>query len=187
MPRRLSVTVALAAFGLAPSLAWASPAECMYAYASQPNLPRFGDYPASPFHGRLRPPQVAAGEARQFRSEIRQGAAAGPNFAGHYSIVGWGCGASCQDWALVDRADGRVFLDGRYRDLSTAQINEETARKPPGLNTSLTGLRFRLDSRLLVVQGAPQEDETREGLTFLEWTGRAFRQVAFVPATRLCL
>ena len=49
------------------------------------------------------------------------------------------------------------------------------------------GLVFRRDSNLLVVQGAPDEDERRDGLTFLEWSGHNFRRVAFVPASKICV
>ncbi len=30
--------------------------------------------------------------AKRYRTRLREGAAEGPNFAGHFTIVGWGCG-----------------------------------------------------------------------------------------------
>jgi hypothetical protein len=68
-------------------------------------------------------------EARQFRTVLTQGAAEGPNFAGHYTVVAWGCGTLCQRFMIVDARDGEVYQ---------------------GRTTSL-GVEHRLDSQLLVV------------------------------------
>jgi hypothetical protein len=51
----------------------------------------------------------------------------------------------------------------------------------------LNSLKFRRDSRLLIIFGAPQENEAREGATYLEWASGRFRQVRFIPAKELCL
>jgi hypothetical protein len=32
-----------------------------------------------------------------------------PNFAGHYLVVEWGCGTSCQCSVIVDMIDGKVY------------------------------------------------------------------------------
>ena len=47
-------------------------------------------------------------------------------------------------------------------------------------------LRFRADSRLLVVLGAPEADEERHGASYFEWTGRSLRLLRFVPRAELC-
>lgn len=44
-----------------------------------------------------------------FRTRIREGMAHGANFAGHYALVGWGCGAECVSYVVGDVASGRVF------------------------------------------------------------------------------
>lgn len=95
-------------------------------------LPRFEDYRVDDvFKG---PPAavLTTGSklARTFRTRLREGAAKGPNFAGRFTLVSWGCGASCQDWAVVDARTG--------------QVSESMIR------TSV-GAEFRLDSRLLLV------------------------------------
>jgi hypothetical protein len=47
--------------------------------------------------------------ARAYRTRLREGAKKGPNFAGHFTLVSWGCGTSCQEWAIIDARMGRVF------------------------------------------------------------------------------
>jgi hypothetical protein len=60
-----------------------------------------------------------------FRTRIREGIRQGVNFAGHYAIIGWGCGTDCSDYVIGDVVTGRVFrfpLGGDYNlqlDLDT--------------------------------------------------------------------
>lgn len=169
--------------------AWAAQphnGECFFAYSAQGGMPAFKAYPPKRLFDRPKPPRTRTGEARRFRTAIRTGVVAGVNFGGRYTIVGWGCGSSCLDWALVDRQTGSVYFDPQYRIVSTVYVDLEQAPHAPGVNDIFNGLRFRQDSTLLIVQGAPREDEARDGLTFLQWSGRTFRKVAFVPATELC-
>jgi hypothetical protein len=97
----------------------------------QRSMPRFEDHPAGErFTGTPAPVDLSSAEgARRFRTVLRDGAAKGPNFAGHYTFVQWGCGSSCQSFAIVDARTGRVTFG----------------------NQSLSvGADYRLDSRLLV-------------------------------------
>jgi hypothetical protein len=43
-----------------------------------------------------------------FRTRIREGILYGPNFAGHYALIGWGCGTECVDYVVADVATGEV-------------------------------------------------------------------------------
>lgn len=47
--------------------------------------------------------------ARTFRTRIRNGLADGPNFAGHYSVIIFGCGASCQGYFITNTKTGEVI------------------------------------------------------------------------------
>jgi hypothetical protein len=160
--------------------------DCLFNYSPMPQLPAFKDFPPQSLLGAPRRPDVATGQAHLYRTTIRQEAAGPVNFGGRYTIVGWGCGSSCLNWALVDRHDGHVYFDPAYQVVSTAYVDDHPWRGDPLLNTTFDGLRFRRDSTLLVVQGAPNEDESQEGVTFLRWTGSGFRKLAFVPASKLC-
>ncbi len=151
---------------------------CLYAYdAHHAGALRFQDFPATVRKAERRSPRIVGHDARSFRTMILEGSAYGMNFAGHYTIVHWGCGSSCWDWAMVDRATGKVIFDDGLRDIATDHVADGYA------------LRFRRNSNLLVLQGWPNEDENdekRDGIAFLRWTGRTFVQIKFIPAPAAC-
>jgi hypothetical protein len=101
------------------------------AQARMPALPRFEDYPSvDAFSGK--PAAVVLASARYgrtYRTRLRNGAQMGPNFAGAFTVVTWGCGSSCQV---------NVIIDARTGALSQQALRTEN------------GLDFRRDSRLLV-------------------------------------
>jgi hypothetical protein len=104
-------------------------------------MPRFEDYPVREvYKGRPARVRLDSLKARMFRTMLREGARTGPNFAGHYTFVLWGCGTGCAQTAVVDARTGRVyFVPVEFSDI--IDIEDETARKRV----------FRLDSKLLVI------------------------------------
>lgn len=76
--------------------------------------PRFEQYVVSEiFQGRTAAVDFSSyPEAEQFRTVIRAGVSRGPNFAGHYAVIEWGCGTSCQDHAIVDVESGKIVEFG---------------------------------------------------------------------------
>ena len=81
--------------------------------------------------GRSRPAMVDVSSApygRLYRTKLREGAATGPNFAGHYTVVQWGCGTGCQVVSVVDARTGR--------------LSDQTL-------LTAGGVEYRRDSRLL--------------------------------------
>ncbi|MBI1761863.1 MAG: hypothetical protein HYR56_10545 [Acidobacteria bacterium] len=73
-------------------------------------LPRFSDYPvAEVWRGKAASVKLRRPEEFMFRTRLREGAKLPPNFAGHYRLVRWGCGAECMVGALVDLRTGQVF------------------------------------------------------------------------------
>jgi len=139
------------------------------ASAQTPSVPGFAEYPVdSVYHGHVAPVDLASSRsARRFRTVLRQGAGKGPNFAGHLTVVTWGCGTSCIEVALVDARTGRVI------------------RSPRGAGY---GVQHRLDSRLLVIDRVPCADTSwaAPNAFFLEWTGRALRIVDSLPNSGVC-
>lgn len=97
---------------------------------SPSHLPQFENYPASePFKGTIAPVDINSyPEARRYRTRLREGVKAGPNFAGHYVIVTIGCGTSCQNQWIVDANNGKVLarfltsMGAEYRPNSTLLI-----------------------------------------------------------------
>ncbi len=56
----------------------------------------------------------------------------------------------------------------------------------PAPGGGFDSLQFQLDSPLLVVLGAPLEDEVRDGTTMLEWNGTALRTLRFIARDTRC-
>src|SRR5262245_64816158 len=72
--------------------------------------PAFESFPSGEiFKGKPAAPKVRLERHRRFQSKIVEGAAKGPNFAGHYTIVQWGCGASCISPLIVDAKTGVIY------------------------------------------------------------------------------
>ena len=99
--------------------------------AQDRRLPRFEDYPVN--ETRISHPAPvdlkSSPDARRFRTALQQGASKGPNFAGHYTVVIWGCGSPCKAFAIVDAKTGSVHF--------------------PGFSLTL-GADYRLDSDLFI-------------------------------------
>lgn len=149
------------------------------------NVPHFDDYSVKKiFKGKPATVDVKTqAQARRYHTMLRIGAARGPNFAGHYTIVGWGCGTSCLEFAIVDAITGKVFfppgipyIDGHFVDLGPGESMPE-----------FITLRYSIDSRLLVLLGAPGEDESQAGIAYFEWTGASLKKIHFIASNkRLC-
>jgi len=87
--------------------------------------PSFGDYQVKPtFHGRPADPVLNTEFSNRFRTHIRDAAARGPNFAGHYVLADWCCGSACIQVAVIDAESGAVY-EGPFRTLiydNTGQV-----------------------------------------------------------------
>jgi hypothetical protein len=113
-------------------------------------------------------------KARVFRTALREAARKGPNFAGHYTVVEWGCGTECQAFAIVDANNGRVHF--------------------PEIGLRLSA-DFRRDSALFVAN-PPKEwwatygQDMKHALppvesTYYRWTGRRLIQIAKVDPSKI--
>ncbi len=107
----------------------------IFIFLQQAKLPRFVDYPVKDsFKGK--PAVIDFKNNRQawrFRTVIREGVNKRANFAGHYTLVYWGCGTSCQRYAIVNLKNGKVYL-------------------PAGLlGLASYGFIYRINSRLLII------------------------------------
>src|SRR5215472_237388 len=84
---------------------------CSAALSAQsiPARPSFDKFPATPIYkGAPAPPKLDAGQ-RTFRTVIRRGAKSEVQFAGHYTVPQFGCGAGCSGFYIVDSINGRVY------------------------------------------------------------------------------
>jgi hypothetical protein len=124
--------------------------------------PQFEQYKVKKiYRGKPAVPVLRTPEDREYRTKIREGAKAGPNFAGHYTVIIIGCGTECASFVIVDAAAGRVF----------SRAHKEYTCGPT----------FKVNSRLLttdVCTGAMQKNCTR---AFWEWTGTELNFLSRIP------
>jgi hypothetical protein len=130
-------------------------------------IPRFEDHPAKePFAG---PPTAvdlsSHPKAMRFKTAITEGAARGPNFAGHYTFVTWGCGTACQELAIVDAKSGRVYFPTSLKLNAYHMVRDGT-----------DPFRFKRDSDLLVVTGSPNDGE-KLGTFYFVWRENQLKKI----------
>lgn len=140
----------------------------------------FARYPAVTPRVRWRAPDVRDGEARLFRTRLREGSVGAPNFAGRYSVVEIGCGAGAVCPAFVDRATGRVRFEPAFR------VVAELGGRFADAGIDYERLTYRSGSRLLLVVGAPNEVARQAGARLYDWRGGRAHLVRFVPVAALC-
>jgi hypothetical protein len=105
------------------------------------HAPRFENYPVREvYKGPVAVVRLDSRRARMFRTRLREDSRGGPNFAGRYAVVVWGCGTGCAQMGIVDSKTGRVYFPPlEYTDIP--DMEDEAVRSQ----------WFRLDSRLLRV------------------------------------
>ena len=119
--------IALAVCACAHADAFGAGAQARRAQAQRP-APRFEDYPAREvYRGRPAPVRLDSRRARMFRTRLREDSRSGPNFAGRYTVVVWGCGTGCAQMGVVDAKTGRVYFPPvEYMDIP--DMEDEDAR-----------------------------------------------------------
>ena len=134
--------------------------------------PKVEDYPAKDFfHKKPTPPVLATKESRMFRTELRRQAALGPNFAGHYTMALWGCGAGCTNGAVIDARSGQVWIIPFYFE----DVWEG------GHIVCGHGSTFDIASELLIISGRLSPGG-KVGLHYFRWHDGQFTPVYFDPA-----
>ena len=163
-----SVLLAACLLPLLPA-AWAASPE------PPPGLPRYEDFPAGPaYAGRNR--LVLKGDDVHWRTRLRWTLSQKPDFAGHYVLASWGCGAECVMGAAVDvRTGAVVWLPGSL----CCWYSDEQATPD-----DVEPLRYRLDSRLLVLTGRRDERDGDAGTHFYAIEGTRFVHLRDVPPDR---
>lgn len=88
-------------------------------------------------------------QASLFRTAINEQVAEGPNFAGHYRVVSWGCGTECLGYAVVDVVDGNIVEYVPYMEFQAS-----------------TGLDYTIDDSLLVFNPKSKKSVTDTSQVF---------------------
>ena len=129
-----------------------------YLSTGQVRKPHFQDYPPTiPYTGPRAPLKLhPASDAWMYRTRIREAARHKPNFAGHYILASWGCGAECLESVIIDARTGEVYLV----DFTTCcwfPCCGEAADVPD----TFAPVDFRLTSKLLIFTGLRNEEGSR--------------------------
>jgi hypothetical protein len=105
----------------------------------------------------VKEPKPRSKWARTYRTRIaHEYKEGGQNFAGHFSLVTWGCGTDCVSFAIVDATTGEVF-DPPFEGLTNVD----------GKGHSFEGLVFEKQSELLIASGCPEEKNC--GVRYYRW------------------
>jgi hypothetical protein len=115
--------------------------------------PAFSDFAVKEvFRGTPVSPRLLTKGQRMFRTRIRDGAKGPVEFAGHYTLPRWGCGAGCSEFALVDSVTGRVYVvPFSLEDLPFSWLDEH------GGDEAHKRMDYRPDSRLMKIDGCLNE------------------------------
>jgi hypothetical protein len=133
------------------------------AHAGAP--PAYDSYAVAPdIPVRSAPVRLDSAESKRYAAMLREGARQKANFAGHYVLTSWGCGASCTMSAAIDAKTGTVAWLPFTVCCWDLDITEP--------------LEFKIDSRLLVVHGS--RNEKGGGTYFYEFDGKHFRLISAV-------
>ena len=122
--------------------------------------PQFQDYPVSKhYSGQRVAPKIKSNTAAwYFRTRIREAARSKPNFAGHYILTSWGCGAECLSYAIIDVKTGAVY----FNDFTICCWYDTPVIPASAINSdvvdTLKPIDFRLRSRLIVFMGLLNEE-----------------------------
>ena len=85
-------------------------------------------------------PVLRTARERRFKTQLRNAAQQRVNFAGHYVLSTWGCGAGCRSGAAIDVRTGQVIW-------LPCDVEFE------GIPRNAEPVEFRADSRLVVLYG----------------------------------
>ena len=137
--------------------------------AASSQAPRFVEYPAfGDYTGKNAVVLLRNMDDKEFRTRLQSAARQRPNFAKHYIVTAWGCGAECLARAVIDANSGDVHWFPH-----TICCREETDDK-------FRPIDYRLDSRLIVFVGERNEKTGDDGTHFYDFRDGKFVHVKSV-------
>jgi len=132
---------------------------------------KFSEYQTQVYKGKLALPDFKTDpSAKLYKTQIKnQCKSQGINFAGHYTVIEWGCGTECENIAIVDRISGAIY----YSNIPY-NINDE----------GFFGTKYRPDSRMMIMNSFNLDDHKGyelvrdyERTKVMEWTGSGFKKL----------
>jgi len=167
-----------------------SPAQkCRYITAADladPKAPAFQTYPAKKEQINTIPRLDLTSNpiARTFRTVLRNQMAEGPNYAGHYRLAFWGCGSSCLMFAVVNLQNGKVITQEHIKSVDGVLLAADDFLS--ATESEVWAFRYKADSSLLVVLGAPDEDDSKKGAYYFVLKGETLRLIHATRVNKNC-
>ncbi|MFB9952863.1 hypothetical protein ACFFP0_28795 [Rhizobium puerariae] len=124
------------------------------------DVPKFAAFPEKVYAGPNAPVKLSTEDERNFATRLRTAGKQPVNFAGHYILATWGCGAECLGGAVIDARTGKIA----WLPYSVCCWGEGEP------------FYFRKDSRLIVFSGVLNE-EGGKGAHFFEFRDGAFHHL----------
>lgn len=133
--------------------------------------PAFGEYPTAAEEVTSAPKLNVKNNpiATRYQIVLRREMAESPNYAGHYRLAFWGCGASCAMFAVINLRTGSVITAKDFGYVVGADLAADGFLS--GTPSDGWGFRFKRNSSLLVVLGAPDENESKTGAYYFVLQG----------------
>lgn len=154
-------------------LAAATTAQSVKPTARETGALTFQNYPAElGFRGKAAKPILVTPLEHKYRTEIREQARKGPDFAGHFTLAKWGCGSPCLQFVIINATSGAIYDPGIV--VGCANKNGLAAR-----------IDFRFESRLIAATGSSEttasSNEVDCGTNYYQWDGKRLIFVHFNP------
>jgi hypothetical protein len=146
-------------------ISWVLIIDLVILASAQGQPPRFEDYAVTEiFTGKPAVPLIETPLERMYRTRIREGAMKGwgvfrdgkeqpgPNFAGHYFVIQWGCGTACLMMVLADGLTGKIY----YPPQAIGHAGNQRIGLPM-YGFSPAEVEFRVASRLFKLRACPEQ------------------------------
>ncbi|HEV1994326.1 MAG TPA: hypothetical protein VGR03_08350 [Candidatus Acidoferrum sp.] len=153
---------------------------------ADPNAPVFEAYRVTNRQGVSKPKLDLTSNpiAKTYRTVLRRDIVEGPNYAGHYRVVVWGCGSSCAMFAVVNLKTGRVITPKSFSAVSEVHVLADDFLQDTESKSWV--VRFKRNSKLLVAIGALDEDDDREGAFYFLLEGESLRLIHSTVVKKNC-
>jgi hypothetical protein len=135
----------------------------------QSAIPRFEDYPSTDAYKGQNAPIVLSKDDLNFRTKLRLAARQKPDFAGHFILTAWGCGAECVMGAVIDANSGRVYW-----------FPHTICCWPDDADGKFRPIEYQLGSRLVIFSGARNEKDGDQGTHYYEFRDGRFMHIRSV-------
>ena len=150
------------------------------------DAPKYGDYKVPVYQGVQKKPAIKRGSfAYEYRTEVKNQASHGIDFAGHYRVTLVSLGYGLYRLVILDAITGKAYSDSKVKMLQLSHAGDwgYTDLTDHIVDRHL-GVGFRKNSSLFIVAGSagPSDDEQSAlGIYYYLWKKNQMKLLHFVP------